>query len=327
MDDARSSKPHRRPTSIPWASRLRAPTIALACRIDRGVEAAHRSHRRRRRLRPRALAPQDVVLTNGRIHTMDARNTVASVGDDSQRPDRGSGRQSRPRGADTRSSISAAARSCPGSSKATSTSSAWPTAPAITRFSRTRRRSARSRKRSRRAGRACPRASGSRRWAAGIRISGPSIAIRRCKELDEAVPDRPVLLYERFTGPAVTNSLGKKLFDAIDAAAPVHPDIKKVAVADNGAIAAAGFAGGGPSASALFHLRRAADVRGQEAQHARRDDLLGQRRPDRASRPGALPHARTAASEPDPVEPRSVPDVRLVAGAPPRGASDSSACR
>jgi predicted amidohydrolase YtcJ len=76
------------------------------------------------------------------------------------------------------------------------------------------------------------------------------------KELDEAVPDRPVLLYERFTGPAVTNSLGKKLFDAIDAAAPVHPDVKKVAVADNGVIAAAGPAGGGPSASALFHLRR-----------------------------------------------------------------------
>jgi predicted amidohydrolase YtcJ len=76
------------------------------------------------------------------------------------------------------------------------------------------------------------------------------------KELDEAVPDRPVLLYERFTGPAVTNSLGKKLFDAMDAAPPVHPDVKPVAVAANGAIAAAGFAGGGPAASALFHLRR-----------------------------------------------------------------------
>src|SRR5688572_385799 len=76
------------------------------------------------------------------------------------------------------------------------------------------------------------------------------------RELDEAVADRPVLLYERFTGPAVTNSLGKKLFDAMDAAAPVHPDIKPVAVADDGAIAAAGFAGGGPAASALFHLRR-----------------------------------------------------------------------
>ena len=38
------------------------------------------------------------------------------------------------------------------------------------------------------------------------------------KELDDAVPDRPVLLYERFTGPCATNSLGKKFFDAADAA-------------------------------------------------------------------------------------------------------------
>lgn len=76
------------------------------------------------------------------------------------------------------------------------------------------------------------------------------------KELDEAVPDRPVLLYERFTGPAVTNTMGKRIFDALDAAAPVHPDVKRVAASDAGAIAAVGFAGGGPSASALFHLRR-----------------------------------------------------------------------
>ena len=76
------------------------------------------------------------------------------------------------------------------------------------------------------------------------------------QELDDAVPDRPVLLYERFTGPCVTNSLGKKLFDALDAAPPVHPNVVAVKAGDNGAIAAAGFAGGGPSASALFHLRR-----------------------------------------------------------------------
>jgi predicted amidohydrolase YtcJ len=76
------------------------------------------------------------------------------------------------------------------------------------------------------------------------------------QELDEAVPDRPVLLYERFTGPAVTNSAGKKIFDALDAAAPVHPDIKRVNAGADGSIAAAGFAGGGPAASALFHLRR-----------------------------------------------------------------------
>jgi predicted amidohydrolase YtcJ len=76
------------------------------------------------------------------------------------------------------------------------------------------------------------------------------------QELDAAVPDRPVLLYERFTGPCVTNSVGKAFFDAADAGAPVHPDIAKVNPADNGMIAAAGFAGGGPSASALYYLRR-----------------------------------------------------------------------
>jgi predicted amidohydrolase YtcJ len=76
------------------------------------------------------------------------------------------------------------------------------------------------------------------------------------KELDEAVPDRPVLLYERFTGPCVTNSMGKAYFDMMDAGSPVHPDVKPIKVSDTGAIAAAGFAGGGPSASALFYLRR-----------------------------------------------------------------------
>jgi predicted amidohydrolase YtcJ len=75
-------------------------------------------------------------------------------------------------------------------------------------------------------------------------------------ELDAAVPDRPVLLYERFTGPAVTNSLGKKFFDGADSEPPAHPEIKKINVAANGSIAAAGFTGGGPSASALFLLRR-----------------------------------------------------------------------
>ena len=76
------------------------------------------------------------------------------------------------------------------------------------------------------------------------------------KELDDAVPDRPVLLYERFTGPCAVNSLAKAFFDAADIAPKVHPDIQAVRVSANGAIAAAGFAGGGPSASALFHLRR-----------------------------------------------------------------------
>ncbi len=75
-------------------------------------------------------------------------------------------------------------------------------------------------------------------------------------ELDAAVPDRPVFLYERFTGPAACNSLAKKFFDAADAGSPAHPDIKKINVSATGAIGPAGFGTGGPSASALFLLRR-----------------------------------------------------------------------
>jgi predicted amidohydrolase YtcJ len=76
------------------------------------------------------------------------------------------------------------------------------------------------------------------------------------KELDDAVPDRPVFLYERFTGPCAVNSLAKAYFDKMDAEPPVHPDVKKVAVSATGAIAGAGFGNGGPSATALFYLRR-----------------------------------------------------------------------
>jgi hypothetical protein len=69
--------------------------------------------------------------------------------------------------------------------------------------------------------------------ASAVRRSVRRLAEHRhptLKELDEAVPDRPVLLYERFTGPCATNTLGKKFFDAVDAAPPVHADIKRVNV-------------------------------------------------------------------------------------------------
>jgi predicted amidohydrolase YtcJ len=74
-------------------------------------------------------------------------------------------------------------------------------------------------------------------------------------ELDEAVPDRPVLLYTRFTGPCATNTLGKAFFDAADAGPSPHPAYVPVNTAADGSIAAGGFAGG-PSNSALFLLRR-----------------------------------------------------------------------
>ena len=75
------------------------------------------------------------------------------------------------------------------------------------------------------------------------------------KELDDAVPDRPVLLYQGFNGAAATNTLGKRFFDAADAAPPLHPDYIKVNVSDTGAIGAS-TAKGGPSTSALYLLRR-----------------------------------------------------------------------
>ena len=75
-------------------------------------------------------------------------------------------------------------------------------------------------------------------------------------ELDEAVPDRPVFLYERFTGPCAVNSLAKKFFDDADATEPVHPALMKINVSETGAIGPAGFGTGGPSASALYLLRR-----------------------------------------------------------------------
>ena len=75
-------------------------------------------------------------------------------------------------------------------------------------------------------------------------------------ELDEAVPDRPVLLYTRFTGPCATNSLGKAFFDSVDAGPLPHPDAVKINTADDGSIATGGFGVATPSTTALFLLRQ-----------------------------------------------------------------------
>jgi predicted amidohydrolase YtcJ len=64
-------------------------------------------------------------------------------------------------------------------------------------------------------------------------------------ELDEAVSDRPVFMFQGFTGPSTTNSLGKAFFE--NASSPLAGP---VAVAENGLIA-----GGSPSTTALYHLR------------------------------------------------------------------------
>ena len=62
------------------------------------------------------------------------------------------------------------------------------------------------------------------------------------KELDDAVSDRPVFLLQTFNGPSVTNTAGKAFFER---------EPNAVAVADNGAIG-----GGMPSTTALFRLRQ-----------------------------------------------------------------------
>jgi len=69
-------------------------------------------------------------------------------------------------------------------------------------------------------------------------------------ELDAAVPDRPVFLMVGFTGPAATNTLGKAFFENV--APPAGP----VTVGADGSIAAAPFLGTGPASQALLALRQ-----------------------------------------------------------------------
>lgn len=63
-------------------------------------------------------------------------------------------------------------------------------------------------------------------------------------ELDNAVPDHPVFISTGFTGPAVTNSLGKAFFEGL-------PGNTSVSVAANGSIA-----GGIENGKALLSLRQ-----------------------------------------------------------------------
>jgi predicted amidohydrolase YtcJ len=68
-------------------------------------------------------------------------------------------------------------------------------------------------------------------------------------ELDAAVPHQPVFMMVGFTGPAVTNSLGKVFFDNVTGPFPVT-------VGADGSIAASPFEGNGPATAALLALRQ-----------------------------------------------------------------------
>jgi predicted amidohydrolase YtcJ len=64
-------------------------------------------------------------------------------------------------------------------------------------------------------------------------------------ELDQAVPNHPVYLQISFGGPSATNSLGKAFFAS-----------KGIEVGDDGSIAAGGFGAASPATAALYELRQ-----------------------------------------------------------------------
>jgi predicted amidohydrolase YtcJ len=201
-------------------------------------------------------APPDLILTNGRIHTMDPRNTVARVVAIRNGRFVIVGDAVPARGRDTRVIDLKGRTAVPGIIEghvhivSLANRPGYHTILENTRSIREIQEVLAARRRDVPAGQWLTSMGGwhTNQWA--------EHRLPTRKELDDAVPDRPVLLYTRFTGPCVTNTLGKAFFDAADAAPPVHSAIKKVNVAANGLIAEAGFAGGGPSSSALFYMRR-----------------------------------------------------------------------
>ena len=156
-------------SSAPSLVRASASPPAHLTRAAQIAQATRPRRRRRTAAGPRA---------DERPHPHDGRaQHRRRVGHDPQRPDRG-GRRQLARGPKVDRPARPHGRARPHRRPRPHREPGQP-ARAITRFSRTRPRFARSRKRWPRAARACPRASGSRRWAAGTRTSGPSIAIRR----------------------------------------------------------------------------------------------------------------------------------------------------
>jgi len=69
-------------------------------------------------------------------------------------------------------------------------------------------------------------------------------------ELDAAVPDHPVYISVGFSGPSVTNTLGKAFFENVPT--PVGP----IPVGADGSIAAVPFLGSGPTTRATLALRQ-----------------------------------------------------------------------
>ena len=221
---------------------------------------------------PAPAAPDDLILVNGRIHTLDARNTVAnsvtirrgritSVG---TAPARGAGAQA----ARTAAQANAAAAGTrvmdlrgrtvvPGIIEThlhgldTADRPGWHVLEleSAANIREVQEMLAAQRK-------DLPDG----QWLTAIGAANPNLWAEHrfptLRELDDAVPDRPVFLFQGFNGPAITNSVGKRFFDAADAGAAPHPDYVPVHVAADGAIGVSTAAMGGPSMSALYLLRR-----------------------------------------------------------------------
>jgi len=99
-------------------------------------------------------------------------------------------------------------------------------------------------------------------------------------ELDAAVPDRPVLLYQTTIGPAVTNTAGMAWFAKAS---------MRVTIGEDGNIAA-----GSPSTTPLYLLRLTQTRDQRRRTHLEAWALLSERRPDRAHRPGRAFRLRQA---------------------------------
>ena len=95
-------------------------------------------------------------------------------------------------------------------------------------------------------------------------------------ELDAAAPSNPVLVFNSFTGPAATNTLGKNFFIA-----------KGVAVDSGDRQYCCRMA----LDRRLERTARHSDLRRQEAGNTRRHGLFGQRRRDHKCRHGRLHHS------------------------------------
>ena len=190
---------------------------------------------------PAALVP-DLILTNGRIHAMDARNSIVESVAIRGGQFQAVGGRMPSRAAGTRVIDLRGRTVIPGIIDAHNhfvnlgNRPGYHTILENARSIRDVQRALADRRRDVPAGEFITAMGG---WHTNM---GRKSACRHREEIDEAVSDRPVFLLQTFNGPSVTSSAGKAFFER---------EPNAVVVADNGAIA-----GGMPSTTALFRLRQ-----------------------------------------------------------------------